>query len=72
VHIGIQHHQVVLMIKDDGVGFDMEKVHIHASQSMSGNGLRNMEMRAAEIKGTWKIESETGKGTSVHLKFPIT
>jgi ligand-binding sensor domain-containing protein/two-component sensor histidine kinase len=72
VHIGIQHHQVVLMIKDDGVGFDMEKVHIHASQSMSGNGLRNMEMRAAEIKGTWKIESEPGKGTSVHLKFPIT
>ena len=72
VHIGIQHHQVVLMVKDDGVGFDMEKVHIHASQSMSGNGLRNMEMRAAEMKGTWKIESEPGKGTSVHLKFPIT
>lgn len=72
VHIGIQHHQVVLMVKDDGVGFDMEKVHIYASQSMSGNGLRNMEMRAAEIKGTWKIESEAGKGTSVHLRFPIT
>lgn len=72
VHIGIQHHHVVLMVKDDGVGFDLKQVHIHASQSLSGNGLRNMEMRAAEMKGSWKLESEAGKGTTVNLKFPIT
>jgi ligand-binding sensor domain-containing protein/two-component sensor histidine kinase len=72
VHIGIQQQHVVLTVKDDGVGFDLKQVHIHASQSLSGNGLRNMEMRAAEMKGTWKLESEPGKGTTVNLKFPIT
>lgn len=72
VHIGIQQYSVVMQVKDDGIGFDRQQVQIHASQSMSGNGLRNMEMRAAEMKGAWKIESEPGKGTSVQLRFPIT
>lgn len=72
VHIGIQQQHVVLLVKDDGAGFDMEQVKIHASQSLSGNGLRNMEMRAAEMKGTWKLDSQPGKGTSVYLRFPIT
>lgn len=72
VHIGIQYGNVVLFVKDDGIGFDTETVHFHASQSMSGNGLRNMEMRAAEMKGIWKIESQPGKGTSVQLRFAIT
>lgn len=70
VNIRLRHHQVELEVKDDGAGFDMEKVHIYASQSLSGNGLRNMEMRAAEMKGVWKIHSKPGEGTTVHLRFP--
>jgi signal transduction histidine kinase len=70
VKIGLRHHQMELEVKDDGVGFDKEKVHMYASQSLSGNGLRNMEMRAAEMKGMWTIDSEPGKGTVVQLRFP--
>lgn len=70
VKIGLRHHQIELEVKDDGVGFDKEKVHMYASQSLSGNGLRNMEMRAAEMKGVWTINSEPGKGTVVQLRFP--
>lgn len=70
VKIGLRHHQIELEVKDDGVGFDMEKVHMYASQSLSGNGLRNMEMRAGEMKGVWHIKSEPGKGTIVQLRFP--
>jgi ligand-binding sensor domain-containing protein len=72
VDITMKHHQLELVVQDDGVGFDLQRVHIHASQSLSGNGLRNMEMRAAEMKGFWKVESSPGKGVRVFLRFPIT
>lgn len=70
VEISLKHHQIELLVKDDGAGFDMEKLALNASQSLSGNGLRNMEMRAAEMKGVWKISSEPGVGTTVRLWFP--
>jgi ligand-binding sensor domain-containing protein/two-component sensor histidine kinase len=72
VTIHVRNHQLELMVKDDGVGFDTEKVHIHASQSLSGNGLRNMEMRTKEMKGTCIVSSVPGKGTTIKLQFPIT
>jgi ligand-binding sensor domain-containing protein/two-component sensor histidine kinase len=72
VTIHVHSHQIELMVKDDGVGFDKEKVKIHASQSLSGNGLRNMEMRTAEMKGNCNVSSVPGKGTCIKLQFPIT
>lgn len=70
VRITVKYHQVELTIKDDGKGFDLVKAAIHASQSLSGNGLRNMEMRAAEMNGTLTINTEPGKGTTIRLHFP--
>lgn len=70
VTISLRHHFLELDVKDDGLGFDREKVAVHASQSLSGNGLRNMEMRAEEMKGIWTIDSEPGQGTRVRLRFP--
>ena len=37
--INTQHHQIELIVKDDGSGFRRKDVHIQASQSLSGNGL---------------------------------
>ncbi|WP_315818376.1 sensor histidine kinase [Paraflavitalea speifideaquila] len=71
VRIGLRHHQLELEVKDDGRGFDLKTAPIYASQSLSGNGLRNMEMRAGEMKGVWKIDSQPGGGTAVRLRFPI-
>lgn len=71
VTVHIRHHFLELTVRDDGEGFDLEKVQIHASQSLSGNGLRNMEMRAAEIKGALTITSSPGKGTLIQLRFPV-
>lgn len=71
VKIGVRQHHLFLVATDDGIGFDPEKAHVEAAQSLSGNGLRNMEMRAAEMRGRWKINSLAGKGTTVHLRFPI-
>ena len=52
------------------MGFTKETLD-QTSQSLSGNGLRNMEMRAKEMGGECIIESSVGNGTSIYLWFPI-
>jgi ligand-binding sensor domain-containing protein/two-component sensor histidine kinase len=69
VEIGLHHHQLLLTVRDDGRGFDTKKAK--STASLSGNGVQNMQMRAAEMKGHCTIESEPGKGTVVKLSFPI-
>jgi signal transduction histidine kinase/streptogramin lyase len=72
VKVQMQHHQLELSVRDDGKGFELEKVQINASQSLSGNGLRNMQMRAAEIKGSLAITTQPGHGTTIRLIFPVS
>jgi signal transduction histidine kinase len=57
-----QQDQLVIEIKDDGDGFDMQTVK-------KGNGLLNMQSRAAELNGTLQVESTIGKGTLIRLQF---
>lgn len=52
-------------IKDNGVGFD-------PAQKYSGNGLKNLKRRAAEIGGRLEIASHAGGGTTVTLSASIT
>jgi ligand-binding sensor domain-containing protein/signal transduction histidine kinase len=47
-----------MSIQDNGIGFDS------AVQS-SGNGLKNLKLRAARVKGVLTIESKPGQGTCV-------
>lgn len=49
-----------ISLTDDGNGFD-ETIH------SKGNGLRNMEKRAAQIKGRIKIKSSVNSGTSIRF-----
>ncbi|MEO8406573.1 MAG: ATP-binding protein, partial [Chitinophagaceae bacterium] len=67
VDIGMKNRKLELTVKDNGKGFDTAKLKTGQSQSLSGNGLRNMKMRAAEMKGEIRIESKPGEGTSVSL-----
>ncbi|MGZ8516862.1 MAG: sensor histidine kinase [Chitinophagaceae bacterium] len=69
VEISLHHHHLLLSVKDDGKGFDTTKAK--AANTLSGNGVRNMKMRAKEMKGSCTVESEPGKGTTVSLKFPV-
>lgn len=71
VQIAVKQHQLTLTVQDDGKGFNLEKVAIHASQSLSGNGLRNMEIRANEMKGALQISASPGAGTTIRLVFPV-
>ncbi len=52
-----------LLIKDNGKGFDKQQV-------TKGNGLKNIQQRAAEIKATVTIDSAPGKGSGLLLLLP--
>jgi two-component sensor histidine kinase len=69
VEINLLHHHISLSVKDDGKGFDTKKAR--SANTLSGNGVQNMKMRAKEMKGNCAIESDPGKGTTILLKFPI-
>jgi signal transduction histidine kinase len=51
-------------ISDTGIGFDTDVVS-------QGLGLRNMNERVERSKGSIFIDSAPGKGTVVHVAFPI-
>jgi signal transduction histidine kinase len=54
----------VLVIEDDGVGFN-------ADSESGGNGLRNMRQRTEAMGGAMMVKSEVGKGTSLQMTFPV-
>jgi len=60
VQLSLNHKEITLLIKDDGNGFNQATVR-------KGNGLKNFEARAKEIKGSVSIESGEGKGTTLSL-----
>ncbi len=53
-----------LVLKDDGIGFDMHTVK-------KGNGINNMNTRAGRLNGKLYIDSRPGKGTITNLTFKI-
>lgn len=77
VSVWIKHstNHLYMEISDNGKGFCItrtsEGIKLLFGNGNGGNGLRNMQLRAAEMSGTFNLESEPGKGTSVELNFPI-
>ena len=51
-----------LQIHDDGKGFI-------PAENKDGNGLKNMQARAAEINAKFSIQSQPGTGTLIILEF---
>lgn len=58
---------IVLIIEDDGVGFNVEK----KLKEKKGLGLVGMDERAKLLGGSLEIESSKGKGTTVFARIPI-
>jgi signal transduction histidine kinase len=57
----------IMVIEDDGVGFDGGDT----AQPQAGIGLVGMRERAALIGALLQIESTSGGGTSVYLRYPL-
>jgi signal transduction histidine kinase len=58
---------IVLMVEDDGKGFNPEELN----QESEGIGLLNIETRARTLNGEFLIESITGKGTLISIELPV-
>jgi signal transduction histidine kinase len=57
--------QVILSVKDDGIGFDRSAL---SEEEMMG--LRNMEERANLLGGTLRLQSRPGQGTQITVQIP--
>ncbi len=64
----------VIVVEDDGVGFDIEQVARQQKEAESTGrhlGLRNVKSRLELMRGgAMLVESEIGKGTTVKLILP--
>jgi signal transduction histidine kinase len=59
---------LTLSISDDGRGFEFEE-----GLRKSGHwGLKNMQERAAQIRGTCKITTAAGRGTQIEIRVPLS
>ena len=72
VTIQIRNFRLEMIIRDDGNGFEIEDLKENKRHSLTGNGLKNMSMRAKEMKGSCELYSSNGNGATVKLQFPIT
>lgn len=61
--------EAVLLIEDNGSGFDPDPENIHTTEG-SGFGLIGMKERAALVGGTLEIESRQGDGTAIMVRIP--
>lgn len=55
---------LVLIVEDDGVGFDVLKQH-------AGFGLQNINSRVLVFEGTVETDSSPGKGTVTTIEIPL-
>ena len=60
VWIGERHGRRVVSVRDDGLGFDGEEAE-------AGQGLSNMQRRAATIDGGFSLRSHPGSGTALEI-----
>jgi signal transduction histidine kinase len=74
-HSGVQRFEVQLWgssdeihltVKDSGAGFDTE-----VAKTRRGLGLISMEERLRLVNGTFSIESQTQRGTTIHARVPL-
>ena len=66
VNLRKDRNKLLLMIDDDGIGFDL-----NSTSSYNGNGIRNMNERAEELKADFKIDSVASRGTRILLDVEL-
>jgi signal transduction histidine kinase len=64
-------NSLIVEVKDNGVGFDVEQTRSTYDQR-SSLGLINLEERAQLIGGVCTIDSGRGRGTTIRVEIPYT
>ncbi len=63
IDIKHQNRDIVIIIEDDGKGFDTDKMEL-------GNGINNMKKRISDSGGTINFNTKPNKGTSISITLP--
>lgn len=63
-NFSVEKNNLIINVIDNGIGFD-------ANKRKKGIGIKNMQSRVQKLKGVFKVQSETGKGTTIHFTIPI-
>ena len=67
VEVTVEEEGVVVVVRDDGKGFDPLTVE----RCEGGLGLLNMRERLLSVQGTCEVASRPGKGTTVSMYVPL-
>ena len=59
-------HRLVLVVKDDGQGFDIDAI-----AESEGIGVAGMQERANLVRGRFRVRSSPGQGTEIRLEVPL-
>ena len=62
--------QIVLIVEDDGRGFDKDTGPLSGSR-LGGQGIVGMRERAAIMNGVMEIDTSKGNGTTVIVRIPL-
>lgn len=58
---------ILLIIKDNGKGFDVSTSH-----NLGGHGINSMRDRAISLAGSFRLQSSPSSGTLIEVKMPLT
>ena len=67
VEVTVEDEGMVVVVRDDGMGFDQRALH----RTAGGLGLLNMRERLLAVQGSCEVESMPGKGTTVSMYVPL-
>jgi two-component system sensor histidine kinase DegS len=70
IWIEIRRPHLKAIIKDDGVGFDLEEVS-NDPEKWASFGLKGIQERTRLLNGTAEISSKIGQGTTVTIDIPL-
>jgi signal transduction histidine kinase len=66
IQIIVNDEKLVLLIEDDGAGFELDTV-----DSKRHLGLVTMKHRATGMNGTFEVDTAPGKGTAITVQVPV-
>jgi signal transduction histidine kinase len=67
VFLNGRNREIELVVRDAGVGFNPAQAF-----KSRGMGLRSMTERLKLVNGRISIESESGRGTTIHARAPVS
>jgi signal transduction histidine kinase len=69
--MAVENRMLVIIVEDDGLGFRPDRIEPYGSGKM-GFGLFSIRERLEDLGGVLDIRSESGRGTCVTLRCPLS